>query len=102
MIVIDGKVVGAFERYNESDFRSNFGTTASSKEYKLEGKYLELATKISNEFNIEYAGIDFLFGENNEPVLCEINSNAFFEEFEKITKINVAKLFMEMIKKKLG
>ena len=102
VLIIDGKVVGAFQRYNTEDFRSNYGSTASSKEYKLNGKFLELATKISNEFDIEYAGIDFLFGENNEPILCEINSNAFFEEFEKITKINVAKLFMEMVKRKLS
>ena len=101
VIIIDKKVIGAFQRYNESDFRSNFGSTASSREYKLEGKFLELANKIAQEFNVEYAGVDFLFGKDNEPVLCEINSNAFFEEFEKITKINVAKLFMEMVQKKL-
>ena len=102
VLIIDGKVIGAFQRYNTEDFRSNYGSTASSKEFKLNGKFLELATKISNEFDIEYAGIDFLFGENDEPILCEINSNAFFEEFEKITKINVAKLFMEMVKRKLN
>ena len=102
VLIIDGKVIGAFQRYNAEDFRSNYGSTASSKEFKLNGKFLELATKISNKFDIEYAGIDFLFGKNDEPILCEINSNAFFEEFEKITKINVAKLFMEMVKRKLS
>lgn len=102
VLVIDGKVIGAFERYNESDFRSNFGNTASSKEYPLTGKFLKLANKITSLFDIEYAGIDLLFGENDEPVLCEINSNAFFEEFEKTTKINVAKIFMEMVKRKVG
>lgn len=101
VIIIDKQIVGAFERYNEDDFRSNFGTHASSKEYKLEGKYLDLSKKIAEKFDIEYAGIDLLFGENDEPVLCEINSNAFFEEFEKTTKINVAKLFMEMVKRKI-
>ena len=102
VLVIDGKVVGAFQRYNEEDFRSNFGKTATSKEFPLKRKYLELANKITKLFDIEYAGIDLLFGENDEPVLCEINSNAFFEEFEKTTKINVAKLFMEMVKNKVS
>lgn len=101
VLIIDEKVVGAFQRYNTVDFRSNFGSTATSKEFQLKGKYLELANKIAKLFKIEYAGIDFLFGKNDEPVLCEINSNAFFEEFEKTTKINVAKLFMEMIDKKM-
>ncbi len=101
VIIIDKKVVGAFQRYNESDFRSNFGDKATSREYKLDGKFLELANKIAEEFDVEYAGVDFLFGKNNEPILCEINSNAFFEEFEKITKINVARQFMEMVKRKI-
>ncbi len=102
VIIIDGKVIGAFQRYNELDFRSNFGNSASSKEYPLKGKYLELAKLISSKFDIEYAGVDLLFGENDEPLLCEINSNAFFEEFEKITKINVARLFMEMVNRKMS
>ena len=101
VLIIDGKVVGAFQRYNTEDFRSNFGLTATSKEYPLNDKFLEVANKIINLFNVEYAGVDFLFGENNELILCEINSNAFFEEFEKVTNINVARLFMEMVKRKI-
>ena len=101
VLINDGKILGAFERYNEEDFRSNFGVTASSKPFDLPDEFKTLTRKISSLFDIEYAGIDFLFGENNEPVLCEINSNAFFEEFEKVTHINVAKEFMEMVKRKI-
>ena len=101
VLIIDKQIIGAFQRYNEVDFRSNFGNTASSREFPLSGKFKEVAQKIADEFEIEYAGLDLLFGENDEPVLCEINSNAFFEEFEKVTKINVAKLFMEMVLRKM-
>lgn len=101
VLIIDNKIVGAFERYNTEDFRSNFGATACSKEFALNDKFKSLTCRISTLFDIEYAGVDFLFGENDEPILCEINSNAFFEEFEKVTKINVAKLFMEMVKRKI-
>ena len=101
VIIIDQKVVGGFIRYNKSDFRSNFGDNASSRPLKDEDKCFELAQKIANELNIEYAGIDFMFLENGEPILCEINSNAFFEEFEKVTGINVAKQYALMIKKKI-
>lgn len=102
VIIIDKKIVGAFERCNSNDFRSNFGATASSKQIVFKDKYLKLAEKIANEFDIEYAGIDLLYGDDDEPVLCEMNSNAFFEEFEKITNINVAKLFIEMIVRKVN
>lgn len=101
-IVLDNKIIGAFKRYNDTDFRSNFGKTAHSEQIVLSDKQRDIINKIINEIDIEYAGIDLLFGDNDEPVLCELNSNAFFEEFEKTTKINVAKLFMEMVVKKIN
>ena len=101
VIVIDKKVVGGFIRYNKNDFRSNFGDQSSSRPLKDEDKCFALAKYIADELDIEYAGIDFMFLESGEPVLCEINSNAFFEEFEKVTNINVAKEFALMIKRKI-
>lgn len=102
VLIIDEEVVGGFIRYNEDDFRSNFGTHASGKKAGNCDSYFEFARQIASILHIEYAGIDLLFGENNEPVLCEINSNAFFEEFERVTGINVAEKFVNMIIKKVG
>ena len=101
VIIIDKKVVGGFIRYNKTDFRSNYGENASSRPLKEGDKCFELASYIAKELDIEYAGIDFMFLETDEPILCEINSNAFFEEFEKVTGINVAKEYALMIKRKI-
>lgn len=101
VIVIDKQVIGGFIRYNKADFRSNFGDQAASRPLKDGDKCFALAKHIADELDIEYAGIDFMFLENGEPILCEINSNAFFEEFEKVTKINVAREFALMIKRKI-
>ena len=73
----------------------------SSEKIENSEKYVSFAKKIAEKFKIEYAGIDLLDGENGEPVLCEINSNAFFEEFEKTTKLNVAQAVAKMIKRKI-
>ena len=101
VIIIDKKVIGGFIRYNKTDFRSNFGDNASSRPLKEGDKCFKLASYIAKELDIEYAGIDFMFLESGEPILCEINSNAFFEEFEKVTGINVAKEYALMIKRKI-
>lgn len=100
VLVIDQKVVGVIERDGGEDFRSNYGKNTHSKIIKNPAKYIDFAQKIADLLKIEYAGIDLLYGENEEPILCEINSNAFFEEFEKTTGINIAKLYGEMILKK--
>ena len=101
VIIIDGKVFGGFIRKNGGDFRSNFGVTAGSEKLQNSDKYLSFAAKIAEKLDIEYAGIDLLDDENGEIVLCEINSNAFFEEFEKTTGLNVAKAFAEMVVRKI-
>ena len=95
-LVIDGKFFGAFERCNSMDFRSNFHDGASAKEVELTPDYLELVNKLTKILDIKYAGIDLLYGKDG-PVLCEINSNAFFEVFEQVTKKNVAKEYLKMI-----
>ena len=101
VIVIDGKVFGAFIRKNGGDFRSNFGTTAGSEKLENPDKYLSFAEKIADKLEIEYAGIDLLDDKDGGVVMCEINSNAFFEEFEKTTGLNVAEAFAKMVVEKI-
>ena len=102
IMVIDQQVIGGFVRYNHVDFRSNFGETADGRTLPNPEKYFSFAEDIAKKLEIEYAGIDLLIGDDEEPILCEINSNAFFEEFEKVTKINVAEKVALLIKKKMG
>ena len=102
IMVIDQKVIGGFIRFNHVDFRSNFGETADGRTLENPEKYYAFAQDIADKLKIEYAGIDLLVGENDQPILCEINSNAFFEEFEKVTGINVAEKVVDLIKKKMN
>lgn len=101
VLVIDGKVFGAFRRKNDTDFRSNFGGDAGGEKIEDINKYLDFAQNIADKLNIEYAGIDLLDDNDGEPILCEINSNAFFEEFEKVTGLNVAEAYVKMIIRKV-
>ena len=97
VLIIGGKVFGSFIRKNKYDFRSNYGEEASSKILENPAKYEGFAQEIADKLKIEYAGIDLLVYEDDNPILCEINSNAFFEEFEKVTGLNVAAAYADMI-----
>lgn len=96
VIVIDKKIFGAYNRYCDNDFRSNYQSSAGGRKYNLSKKDVALINKIIDVYDIYYAGIDLLIKKNGNPVLCEINSNAFFFEFEKVTGLNVAKAFLKM------
>ena len=102
VLVIDGKVFGSFIRKNERDFRSNFSDDAGSQLLEKPQKYEAFAQEIADKLQIEYAGIDLLVYEDDNPILCEINSNAFFEEFEKVTGLNVASAIADMVVKKVS
>ena len=101
VLIIGQKVVGGFLRFNKGDFRSNYGEAATSKKARNCDNHFEFAQKIADLLKIEYAGIDIIFGYYGESFLCEINSNAFFEEFERVTRINVAKKYAQMVIRKI-
>lgn len=90
VIVIGGRVIGGMLRRSDKDFRSNIGAGGIGEPCEVDGKTADLAIRAAQALKLDYCGMDFLFGENS-PVLCEVNSNAFFGGFEKVTGINVAR-----------
>ncbi len=105
VIVIGGKSVAGMQRYNQNDFRSNIALGGKGKEIDLDSKenkdIKDLAEKVAICLNLDYCGVDILYGNDGEKVVCEVNSNAFFEGIESVTSINVAKLYAQYILNKI-
>jgi RimK family alpha-L-glutamate ligase len=96
VIVVGDKVLGAMLRQGKDDFRSNIGAGGCGSPFALDQNMTDLALEIARVLDLKYCGIDFLLGENG-PIVCEVNSNAFFSSFEKVTGINVAKAYAQYI-----
>ena len=99
VIVIGGRVVASMQRENKNDFRSNIALGGVGKKIELSKEFKDTAEGVAKELGLDYCGIDLLYGKNGEPYICEVNSNAFFEEIEKITGVNVARAYAEHIVK---
>ena len=98
LILINGACVACMKRVNDGgDFRSNVAQGGHGEIVEVPQSYIELAEKAAKILKLDVCGIDLLDDKNGEPVLCEVNSNAFFQEIEKITGKNVAKLYAEHI-----
>ncbi len=97
LIVIGGKVIASMERRNSEDFRSNVARGGTGAKVELPKEFIDTAEKIAKELNLDYCGVDLLYGKDNKPIVCEVNSNAFFEGIEHTTGINVAKAYAEYI-----
>ena len=98
IIVIGGKYLCGYERNSGGkDFRSNVALGGNGVKIEPTKEFIDFAEKVAKLLKLDYMGIDLMYGKNGEPVLCEVNSNAFFEMAEEITNINVAKAYVEHI-----
>lgn len=101
VIVIGGKAFAWMERQSNGDFRSNLAQGGSMKEILLPASFQDMAEKVASILELDYCGIDLLYGKQGEPILCEVNSNAFFLGIEKLTGKNVAGAWVDQIIKKI-
>lgn len=95
VIVVGGKVLGGIERKSKDDFRSNIGLGGSALKATVPNEVQAYAVTAAKVLGLDYCGIDFLYGD--KFLLCEVNSNAFFDAFEKATDINVAGAYAKHI-----
>ncbi len=96
VIVIGGKFVCSMIRKNDGDFRSNVGCGGKGAAYPADGKLVLLCEKVAEILCLDYCGIDVLRDGDNY-FICEVNSNAFFAEAERVCGVNIAKKFAELI-----
>lgn len=95
IIVINHKMVACMQRKSDKDFRSNIELGGVGIKCELPKEYKQLAEKVSKVLDLDYCGVDLLIGENNKPLVCEVNSNAFFNSIEKVSNVNVASCYVK-------
>lgn len=95
--VVGNQVVASMYRHSDTDFRANISNGASMTPYEPSEAFCELAIKATQELGADFTGVDLLFGENNEPILCEVNSNAHIKNIYDCTGIDVAEAIFKHI-----
>lgn len=96
IIVIGGEPVAAMRRVSETDFRSNVELGGRGYACSPPPDYAALAVRAANALRLDYCGVDLLEGIDG-PLVCEVNSNAFFGGIERVTGINVARRYAEYL-----
>ena len=97
IIVIGGKVVAYMKRENPNSYLSNLATGGTASKVTLPQEFLDVAEKAAKIIGLDYCGVDVLEGPSGEPILAEVNSNAFYEGIEKTTGINVAGCYVDYL-----
>ncbi len=99
VIVVGGRAVGGMERTaQKGEFRSNIELGGTGRKIALTPAFKETAERAASALGLDYCGVDILEDERG-PLVCEVNSNAFFEGFENATGIDVAMEYAKHILK---
>lgn len=73
------RVAGSVARFGApGDFRSNVTAGGYMRPVDPPPSFVETALAAAKHLQLDFAGIDLLYGPDETPILCEINSNAHF------------------------
>lgn len=96
--IVGNKYIASMKRQNfNGDFRANIEMGGIGEIYYPNEKQIDICIKAANALKLDFCGIDLLFGENDEPILCEVNSNAYFNTLDKVANIKIEDYIFEHI-----
>jgi len=99
--VVDGHVVACMHRQStDGDFRSNLTRGGRMEAWTATQEQADVALRAVKALELDFAGVDVLFGKNG-PIVCEVNSNAHFKTTLECTGVNMAEEIMRYIFRKL-
>lgn len=75
VMVSGGRAVGALMRVNDSGFKSNVHMGGHVERFDTPQAVLDTATRIAGAVGLQFGSVDFLFGDEGEFYLLEINSS---------------------------
>ena len=94
ILVVGGRAIACMRRKNARDFRSNVELGGHGEAAEPPAGFAAAAEKCAAVLGLDYCGVDLL-DEGGAPYVCEVNSNAMFNEAERVTGVNVAGAFAE-------
>ncbi len=92
--VVGDEVVAAMTRHASNDFRANVTAGGTMNNYQPTPEEINIAVAATKAIGADFAGVDLLFGPNNKPIICEINSNAHIRNIFDCTGINAAEFMI--------
>ncbi|PYZ93645.1 hypothetical protein CR194_10830 [Salipaludibacillus keqinensis] len=95
--IVGNTIIGAVLRESATDFRANLSTGGNSSLYTLSDDEVSIVHKITNAIQIDFAGLDFLIGDDNRLLFNELEDAVGCRSLYMSSDINIADLFMDYI-----
>ncbi len=96
--VVGGQVVAtAYRKAKDGDFIANVTNGGKMFPYEPSEEMKDMAITACRKVGADFAGVDILFGENDKPILCEINTNAHFKNLFDATGTDTSEFIARYI-----
>ena len=99
--IVGDEIVAAMYRHSETDFRANITNGGKASPIDLTEAQRTLALDAAKAVGAVFAGVDLLFGEDEQPLVCEVNAAAHIRNILNVTGINVADAMIAFILEEL-
>lgn len=94
--VVGNKIIKAMLRVSDKDFRSNFCLGGEAREYELSDWEREEIQKVINQFDIGYAGLDFMF-DGGKIIFNEMEDVVGARMLYTYTDIDIVEIYINYI-----
>jgi len=100
--VLGGRVIASVMRSSDIDFRANFSLGGRAKLVDPPAAAVEMIRKMVPELMPDFVGFDFLFGEDGEVYLNEIEDPVGTRMLYELTDLDAASLYMRYVADRSG
>lgn len=101
LYVCGNDIIGAMKRENKSDFRANLSNGGRILPHIPTEAEKNLAISANKAVGTLFSGVDLLWDERGEPLLCEINASAHIKHYYDFTGENLALPIFREIRRQL-
>lgn len=95
--IVGGEIVAAMYRHSETDFRANITNGGTASPVELTEAQSKMAIEAAAAVGAVFAGVDLLFDDMEQPLVCEVNAAAHIRNILNVTGINVADAMIAFI-----
>lgn len=99
--IMGGAIFAAVLRSAKEGFRANFSLGGNVSLYSLSQEEEELIEQITSLLALDYAGIDFIIGEQGELIFNEIEDVVGARMLYQCSELDVVPVYLEYIKNEL-
>ncbi len=99
LYVVGDTVSAAIRRHSEADFRANVELGGTATPYAPTPEEMKLAQRCRALLGLDFCAVDLLHDENGDPLVCEVNSNAYMAGLIGATGVDVAEHIVEYVMK---